>query len=561
MRFLAAALFSISLAAIAVPARADDDAAICSQYSSATDAERTAACDRILAAPDAGARASSIAHVWKGKVLEKSHRYDAALHEFEAAMAADPSNWEPYVERGGIKQSRQDYAGALADYDEAVKRSPSDYDIYRLRGDARILNGDYDKAIADFNTALTRPKRGSWAMFGRGRAKLAKKDYDGAIADLTQEINTKPPWAYLVLAWRCRAYVGKGKVDAALADCNAAIQMHDYTPSAYDARGYVYIAQGNFDKAIEDFNTAISKNPNIATFYAGRGQAYEGKKDFDNARADYQVVVTRVQPLKASARDLEIQQVARARLGALPPPRRSGALPAPSRVALVIGNGGYRNVPALPNPAKDANAVAKALEGVGFKIVQLADDMPRDGFLQALRAFSQEAAKAEWAVVYYAGHGMELGGVNYLIPVDAKLTTDGAAATEAVSLELVIAAVSGAKTLRLVMLDACRDNPFAAKMQRSLGLRLVNKGLSDIEPDAGIMVVYATKHGETALDGNGDHSPFATAVISDIPKPGIEVRRLFDVVRDDVMAATNRRQQPFSYGSLPGSQEFYFVSK
>jgi uncharacterized caspase-like protein len=231
-----------------------------------------------------------------------------------------------------------------------------------------------------------------------------------------------------------------------------------------------------------------------------------------------------------------------------------------SRVALVIGNGAYQSVPALPNPPKDANAVAKALEGVGFSVVKLSDDMPRDGFLQALRAFSRDAAKADWAVVYYAGHGMEIGGVNYLIPIDAKLMQDTDAAREAISLELVIASVSGAKKLRLVMLDACRDNPFAATMQRSIGVQLVNKGLSNIEPDAGIMIVYATKHGETAMDGAGGHSPFATAVISDIPKPGIEVRRLFDVVRDDVMKATDRAQQPFSYGSLPGSQEFYFVA-
>ncbi len=156
---------------------------------------------------------------------------------------------------------------------------------------------------------------------------------------------------------------------------------------------------------------------------------------------------------------------------------------------------------------------------------------------------------------------MEIGGVNYLIPVDAKLAFDTDAAREAVSLELVIAAVSGARQMRIVMLDACRDNPFTANMKRSLGLQLVSKGLSNIEPVAGIMIVYATRHGETALDGDGEHSPFATAVIDDIRKPGIEVRRLFDVVRDDVMKATNRAQQPFTYGSLPGSQEFFFVSK
>ena len=115
--------------------------------------------------------------------------------------------------------------------------------------------------------------------------------------------------------------------------------------------------------------------------------------------------------------------------------------------------------------------------------------------------------------------------------------------------------------MHLVMLDSCRDNPFAKKMQRSIGLQLVSRGLSNIEPEAGTMVVYATRHGEVAMDGQGGHSPFAIAVMNDLPKPGLEVRRFFDMVRDDVMAATNREQQPFSYGSLPGHEDFYFVPR
>ena len=385
------------------------------------------------------------------------------------------------------------------------------------------------------------------------------KDSDGAIADLTKDIDSKAPWSNLSFGRRCIAYIGKGNLDAALADCNQAIALVNTTPSAYAARGRVYTARHEYDKAIADFDLAIQKRANTPTFYAGRGEAFEGKKDYDNARADYQIATTKSQA-SLTAEDIAIQDAARLRLAKLPPPLKDGALPSPSRVALVIGNGAYKNVPALPNPPKDANAVAKTLESVGFTVVSLADDSPRDSFLQALRIFSRASARADWAVVYYAGHGMEIGGVNYLIPVDAKLNADKDAEEEAISLELVMATVAGARKMRLVMLDACRDNPFGEKMQRTIGLQLVGKGLSNIEPDSGTMIVYATRHGQTALDGNGVHSPFATAIMSDIPKPGIEVRRLFDVVRDDVMKATDRAQQPFSYGSLPGSQEFYFVA-
>ena len=134
------------------------------------------------------------------------------------------------------------------------------------------------------------------------------------------------------------------------------------------------------------------------------------------------------------------------------------------------------------------------------------------------------------------------------------------AETQAVALEQVIASVAGARKLRLVMLDACRDNPFEKTMQRTIALKLVNRGFSNIEPEAGFMVVYAAKHGETALDGDSANSPFATVLARVIKEPKIEVRKLFDIVRDDVWKATNRTQQPFTYGSLPGREDFYFVA-
>jgi uncharacterized caspase-like protein len=145
------------------------------------------------------------------------------------------------------------------------------------------------------------------------------------------------------------------------------------------------------------------------------------------------------------------------------------------------------------------------------------------------------------AVVYYAGHGLEIGGVNYLVPVDARLAVDKDAETEAVA-------------------DACRDNPFAPAMQRTIALKLVDKGLSDIEPSSGFMVVYAAKHGETALDGEGIDSPFAIAVARDVKEPHVEVRKLFDIIRDDVWNSTKHEQQPFIYGSPPGREDFYFVA-
>ena len=172
------------------------------------------------------------------------------------------------------------------------------------------------------------------------------------------------------------------------------------------------------------------------------------------------------------------------------------------------------------------------------------------------------AETADWAVVYYAGHGMEVGGINYLIPTDAKIAVDRDIGFEAVPLEQVLNAAERAKKLRLVILDACRDNPFANQMKRTLTVasRSVSRGLAAVEPEAGTLVVYAAKDGETALDGDGINSPFASAFVKNLPTPGLEVRRLFDFVRDDVMEATGRKQKPFSYGSISGRQDFYFVA-
>jgi uncharacterized caspase-like protein len=249
-----------------------------------------------------------------------------------------------------------------------------------------------------------------------------------------------------------------------------------------------------------------------------------------------------------------------------PPPGKPAAPGAPAlsvtrKVALIVGNGAYRNVEKLANPPRDAKLIADTLRGLGFQTVNLAPDLTRDQFFAALRDFGREAEKSDWAVVYYAGHGMEIGGINYLIPTDAKLAADRDAESQAVALEQVIAAVSGAHKLRLVMLDACRDNPFEKTMQHTIALKLVGKGLSNIEPEAGFMVVYAAKHGETALDGDSLNSPFAIALAREIKVPKIEVRRLFDIVRDEVWRATNRQQQPFTYGSLPGREDFYFVAE
>jgi len=231
------------------------------------------------------------------------------------------------------------------------------------------------------------------------------------------------------------------------------------------------------------------------------------------------------------------------------------------RVALLIGNGGYEHVPTLPNAKNDAIALAAALRNAGFQTVTLKTDQKRDEIMAALSDFARLADNADWAVVYYSGHGIEYRGTNYLIPVDARLLVDRDIDLEAIDVGKVMSAVEGARRLRLIILDACRNNPFLDTMKRTIATRAITRGLAPVEPDAGSLIVYAAKDGQTALDGDGKDSPFATALINRLQTPNLEIRRLFDLVRDDVLASTNKQQQPFTYGSLSGSEDFYFVTK
>ena len=225
---------------------------------------------------------------------------------------------------------------------------------------------------------------------------------------------------------------------------------------------------------------------------------------------------------------------------------------AEKRVALVFGNSAYQNVALLTNPANDAGAMAAMLKGAGFDVVTLKRDLKANEMRRALRDFSDEVRDADVAIVYYAGHGVEIEGINYLIPVDAVLERDIDAYDEAIPLDRILTVVDPAKKLRLIILDACRDNPFKS-MKHTMAQRSVARGLSKIEPSSpNTWIAYAAKAGSTAADGDEKNSPFTTALVKYLPRPGLDLRKAFGFVRDDVMKVTHNRQEPFVYGSLGG---------
>jgi uncharacterized caspase-like protein len=226
---------------------------------------------------------------------------------------------------------------------------------------------------------------------------------------------------------------------------------------------------------------------------------------------------------------------------------------AEKRVALVIGVSKYQQAPRLTNPARDADAVGALLKQAGFDVVNNQRDLGIVELRRVIREFSETSRDADIAVVYYAGHGIEVDGTNYLVPADAHLASDFDIEDETISLDRVLKALEGTKRLRLVILDACRDNPFANSMKRTVASRAIGRGLAKIEPTmSDTLVAFAAKAGAVASDGDGANSPFASALVKYIAEPGLDLRIAFGRVRDDVLKTTGNRQEPFVYGSLGG---------
>lgn len=231
---------------------------------------------------------------------------------------------------------------------------------------------------------------------------------------------------------------------------------------------------------------------------------------------------------------------------------------AEQRVALVIGNGAYEAVPRLSNPPSDAAAMAGRLRRLGFQVTE-GLDLGKTAMDRLVRQFGEQAGQADVAMVFYAGHGIQVSGRNYLVPIDAKLPTrEQDLRYDFVDVAAVMDELAGVRRLRVVVLDACRDNPIAAGLNRSLGRGLApSRGLA---PPLGLdntLIAYATAADATASDGNGNNSPFTQALLAHIDDPGLDVRLMFGRVRDEVRQATNNQQNPFVYASM-GGENFAF---
>ncbi|WP_170474141.1 caspase family protein [Ruegeria arenilitoris] len=225
-----------------------------------------------------------------------------------------------------------------------------------------------------------------------------------------------------------------------------------------------------------------------------------------------------------------------------------------TRVALVIGNSDYDHVANLPNPENDAQDIAAALKRLDFEVT-VGTNLDYREMRLALRDFADASRTADKVMIYYAGHGIEIENNNYLIPINAELRSDIDVDFEAIRLDTVVNSIAQSPGLKIVLVDACRNNPFVTDMIRTSSTRSIGQGLARIDP-GGVLVGYSARGGTLALDGDGRNSPYASALLTHLEEPGLEVGKMFRKVRDSVFQATEGYQEPFTYGSLPGSDLF-----
>jgi tetratricopeptide (TPR) repeat protein len=605
MRFACklAAAMTLALAALPATAASPRDQQDCEQMTKP--GLKVSACTRILQSGSLPTelKASALHHRGVGFLLQSN--FDRAIVEFNEALRVDPTYKWSLNSRGNAWKGKGELDLAIADYNEAIRIDPNFAFTYNGRAAAWHEKGELDRAIADYNEVIRLDPSLAAPYNNRALAWRDKRELDRALADANEALRRDPKHV-AIYANRGEIWRLKGDLERALNDQDQAIRLDSKSSLPFLARGDTYRFKGELDRALADYDQALRVSPDYIPAFVGRGLVFEKRGNLARARAEYEKALNSRSQFRGDIAASSLE-TARARLAAFDsgapqpvippapskavspysiptpaiavaaaPPVAPGPVTAGRRVALVIGNAGYKNVGALANPQRDAAAIAASLRSIGFETVMFVNDAARDKLIDALRAFANEAEKADWAMVYYAGHGIEVNGVNYLIPVDAKLAADRDVQFEAVPLDQVMTSVEGARKLRLILLDACRDNPFAPQMRRTapppgagvasigggaVGSRAIGKGLGAMKVTGATLVVYAAKHGQTALDGEGGNSPFAVAVAQRLATPNVEINKLFRLVRDDVMEATAGRQEPYTYGSLPGREDFFFVQR
>lgn len=404
-------------------------------------------------------------------------------------------------------------------------------DAYYYRGNSNYWKKDFAKAIPDLTVVIDNYPKDYNAFYARGAAHLALRNADRAVADFDATIRISERHQ-LAHRQRAVAYEQKNDLPKALADAQRALEIEK-------ANGYGGSTEMEIIKRIEQKIAASGGSKSAPESVTAQPAPAPAPKQAAPAPPPPSppvavAVAPTAQPKQA-------------------PPPAPAVVPIGKRVALVIGNGAYQHNTRLTNPANDAADIAQALRKLGFEVVE-GRDLDKRGMEDKIREFGRKLDRAELALFYYAGHGLQVSGKNYLLPVDGKLERPADLHFDTIDVHFVLAQMESDQRVNLIFLDACRDNPLARTLARTLGTRSgsVGQGLASIQSGLGTMIGYATQPDAVALDGDGRNSPFTAAMVKHLATPGLEIGTLMRRVRADVVAATKGRQVPWDHSSLLG---------
>lgn len=557
-----AAMLALCLGIIlphASPSRADD---LATCRGSDPDA-RMAACSRMIAR---GARTGRLnlaeAHNQRGVGYYQRGDLDSAIREVTEAIRISPQAVF-YNNRGGYLAHKGDWEKGLADLDRSIAMNPNNPNFRYNKGVELVRKGETSAGLSEFDQAIAMGGKYPTYFFTRGIVLFALGQTDRAIRDFDEAIRRQPDRADYY-SGRGLARYAKSDIAGATADLDRAIRLDPAEKDAFVLRATLKESKGLLEEAISDYREAL-RPARIRFGMVGKGNKGE---------IELREPISAQAKATAKARLAVLSEGPTSKLAAKPPEAVAVPPAAPDdrfrrKIALVIGNAAYPGSAALANPANDARDVASQLRAMGFDVTT-GIDLDRKHLGDHVRDFLLSAPTARVALLYYAGHGVQVDNRNYLVPVDVHLGSAMRPMEEMTALDTIVAALNDPLRSNVIILDACRNNPFdadalvgAAEAGRSVQIRSGLASPSAISrgagAGAGTLIAFATAPGEVALDGDGHNSPFSASLARHIGTVGLEVQQMLTRVRAEVVAATKNRQVPWSNSSLLG--EVYLVDR
>ncbi len=511
--------------------------------------------DRAIADYDEAIRLDpnfALAFVNCGWSYERKRQYDRALADYNEAIRADPKYSLAYNNRGWLRHLQGDYDRAIADYGEAIRLDPKDPTAYINRCGAYNRKGEPDRAIPDCEAAIRLdPKGASGGYSGRGDAYFRKGQYDRAIQDYDKGIRIDPEFGR-ARANRGLAYEKKGDIEHARADFKAAlaIPLEDkFEQEAYDMARDRLAALDKQAPRQSQAQPASSPSPAPPTADASAPAAADASKSTASPPAAAQPAPSASPAPRAP--DASAPATVESPKSTASPPAAAQQTQG-SRVALVIGNAAYPDdSQLLPQPIKDAQAMAEELRRAGFEVIA-GEDVNRQKLAALLNRFKEKIQKGSTALVFFSGYGIQSGKQSYLLPIDARIWAEADVKRDGVTIESTLTGMDSAgAAVKLVIIDAARRNPFERRF------RGLSTGLAPLVPLAGTLAIFSAAPDKVVNDSNGANSLFITELLKEMRTPGLSAEAIFNSAQKDVARASKNEQLPWVSSSL--ADDFFFT--